>query len=1074
MKKNSTPEFLKGGSEMASAIMNFNWSKTPLGIPGQWPQILKSTVTIMLANRFPMVLCWGGGLIQIYNDAYISMLGNKHPKSLGQGASDCWSETWNTTGPLIQMPFNGGSTTWMENISLEIKRNDFIEETHFNIAYSPVPDDTAVSGIGGVLGIGNETSTQIIGERRIILLRDVALASAKARTSIEACLNAAICFSHHSEDIPFALFYLLTPDKKHVHLVATSGIGKGDLLNADIVNMKASAAGKDPWNLYKTLQQEKLQVVVDLKKQFKSIPKGPWSNAPQSAVVIPLCSNKAHDYVGFLVCGISSRLQYDEQYQHFFNLLSAQICTALSTAAVIEEEQKHAAILAHEILEQVKEKEQIKNNELRLRNFTHELESEVKTRTVELEETRQTLLQNNIELKQKNQELNLTKELLNSEYARSLIEASLDPLITISAAGKITDMNEAMATITGKTRADLIGSEFANYFTDPQKAREIYQEVFEKGFVTNYPLVIIDGKLTDVLFNGSLYKDEKGKVLGAVVVARDITEQKRFEKELTEAKNSAEDATEKAENAKIKAETAVLIAEDAVKSKQRFLSNMSHEIRTPLNAVVGFTNVLLKTKLSEKQNQYLAAIKLSGDTLTVLINDVLDLAKVDAGKMTFEQVPFRMASSVTSLIHLFETEIYEKNLELIVDYDNDIPDTLLGDPLRLQQVILNLVSNSVKFTSIGKITVTVRLLKQNSNNVTIEFSVADTGIGIEENKIDHIFDDFHQAATSTARLYGGTGLGLSIAKQLIKQQGGTIEVTSKLDEGSTFSFTLSFKKTTATFDFENDQSEPNQEIKNIRVLVVEDMPLNQLLMKTLMDDFGFKCDIAGNGEIAIEKLRENDYDVILMDLQMPVMNGFEATEYIRHSMNCNTSIIALTADVTTVDLKKCKAVGMNDYISKPVDEQVLHTKIVNLYKKNIAAVGNSRQDAVDGKIEKCTDLNYLNSRTKSNPKLMMEMISLYLEQTPTLIRSMRQSWQDADWDGLQASVHKMIPSFSIMGISADFENMAKMVKDYAQVRLQSGGIEEMVKRIEQVCVKSCIELEEELKSIKKNAHAKRN
>ena len=216
-----------------------------------------------------------------------------------------------------------------------------------------------------------------------------------------------------------------------------------------------------------------------------------------------------------------------------------------------------------------------------------------------------------------NLELNLTKAQSNAGYARSLIEASLDPLIAISAAGKITDVNEAMANITGKKRADLIGSDFAVYFTNPQKAREVYQEVFAKGFVSNYPLVIIDGKLTDVLFNGSIYKDENGMVLGAVVVARIITEQKRFEKELTEAKNVAEQAREKAETAKIKAETAVQLAEDAVKLKQRFLSNMSHEICTPLNAVVGFTNVMLKTKLSEKQHQYLAAIKMSGDTLTV-------------------------------------------------------------------------------------------------------------------------------------------------------------------------------------------------------------------------------------------------------------------------------------------------------------------------------------------------------------------------------------------------------------------------------------------------------------------------
>src|SRR5436189_2853068 len=232
---------------------------------------------------------------------------------------------------------------------------------------------------------------------------------------------------------------------------------------------------------------------------------------------------------------------------------------------------------------------------------------------------------------------------LASQYSRSLIEANQEPLVTISTEGKITDMNEALANITGLTREKLTGTDFFNYFTEPQKAREVYQEVFAKGFVTDYPLTIMDHKLTDVLFNGSVYKDEDGKVLGAVVVARDITEQKRNEKELTEAIVFAELATGIAEEAKSKAENATQIAEDAVKAKQQFLSNMSHEIRTPMNAIIGFTKVLLKTELSAKQKEYLTAIKMSGDALIVLINDILDLAKVDAGKMTFEQTPFKMA-----------------------------------------------------------------------------------------------------------------------------------------------------------------------------------------------------------------------------------------------------------------------------------------------------------------------------------------------------------------------------------------------------------------------------------------------
>jgi len=657
---------------------------------------------------------------------------------------------------------------------------------------------------------------------------------------------------------------------------------------------------------------------------------------------------------------------------------------------------------------------------------------------------------------------------LASQYSLSLIEASRDPLFTISPDGKITDMNQATVKVTGVSREDLINSNFCDYFTNPAKAKKGYQQVFKKGFVVDYPLTIKDHKFTDVLFNGSVYKNDNGEVLGAVVVARDITEQKRFEAELTEAKVFAELATTIAEEAKIKAECSTRIAEDAVKAKQQFLSNMSHEIRTPMNAIIGFTKVVLKTDLTAKQKEYLNAIKVSGNALIVLINDILDLAKVDAGKMTFEQTPFKLADSLSAMIHLFETKIQEKNLVLIKEYDEKIPKVIIGDPVRLHQIILNLVSNAVKFTTRGTITVSVRMLNEDEEQVTLEFSVTDTGIGIAKTKIATIFNDFQQATSGTSRLYGGTGLGLAIVKQLVEPQGGSIHVKSTIDEGSTFSFTLSFEKTDEEVEDDATLIELDDEIKNIKVLVVEDIALNQLLMKTLLDDFGFDRDIAGNGKIAIEKLAAKSYDIILMDLQMPIMNGFEATAYIRNTLNSKIPIIALTADVTTVDLAKCKAVGMNDYIAKPVDEKLLYSKIIGLVKKT-TIINESKEDGFSQKKSlKCTDLDYLTHRTKSNPTLMMEMISLYLEQTPPLIKTMKQSLQNKDWNSLQAAVHKMIPSFSIMGIHTDFENMAKKVQEYASTQQQTDVIHSMVLQLENICNQACVELKEEFNTIKNN------
>ncbi len=563
------------------------------------------------------------------------------------------------------------------------------------------------------------------------------------------------------------------------------------------------------------------------------------------------------------------------------------------------------------------------------------------------------------------------------------------------------------------------------------------------------------------------FLDEEQKPYQFVAISIDITDQKMAERELMEAKIFAELATGIAEEAQIKAERASHNAEEAMKAKQQFLSNMSHEIRTPLNAIIGFTKIVLKTNLEAKQKEYLTAIKMSGDALIVLINDILDLAKVDAGKMVFEKKPFKLAFSVLTIIRLFETKSQEKNLILKSEIDTNIPEVLVGDASRLHQIMLNLVSNALKFTAKGYISLNIRLLNEDAEKVTIQFSVEDTGIGIASDQLKTIFENFQQASSETSRLYGGTGLGLAIAKQLVESQGGVISLKSKIDEGSTFTFVLTFFKTEAKAEEEIELIPLDNRLSNVNVLVAEDTPLNQLLIKTLLDDFNFECDIAENGKIAIEKLQSKAYDIILMDIQMPEMNGFEATEYIRNTLQSNIPIIALTADVTTADVVKCKEVGMNEYIAKPVDERLLYTLMVGLIPQKI--IEKVMEDEVlmieDDTLVTYLDLSYLTTRTKNNPKLMTEMISIYLKQTPILINAMKQSLLENNWQLLQATVHKMIPSFSIMGIKGEHENVAKRIYDYAGLNQPHESIHDLVAQLEFVCEQACKELELELERI---------
>ncbi len=481
----------------------------------------------------------------------------------------------------------------------------------------------------------------------------------------------------------------------------------------------------------------------------------------------------------------------------------------------------------------------------------------------------------------------------------------------------ISYWNKNWLDYTGQTIEEALGRAWEGIIhpDDVQCIMDVYIPAFEKRqpyFLNGIRIKRHDGEYRWHSVKSNPRYLSNGEFMGYIGVGVDIHESKLLEKDLIEAK---------------------VIAEKAVEFKQQFLSNMSHEIRTPLNSILGFTNVLLKTELGIDQKEFVQAIKTSGKTLNVLINDILDLAKVDAGKMTFEKQPFEIRESITSILHSFNPKIQEKNLEFVNEYDSNIPSMLLGDSVRLNQIILNLMSNAVKFTHKGKIILSVKLLNEDKENATLEFAVTDTGIGIADDKINSIFNVFEQAEHSTSNSYGGTGLGLAIVKQLVETQGGSISLKSKLGEGSTFTFILPFGKTNIKSVEEIEILQPDSEIKKLRVLVAEDVILNQLLIKIILSDFGFEYEIVANGKMAIEKMQTNTYDIILMDLQMPEMNGFEATDYMRKTMKSKIPIIALTADVTTVDVSKCKEFGMDDYISKPINENLLYSKIVALVKE---------------------------------------------------------------------------------------------------------------------------------------------
>jgi len=375
-------------------------------------------------------------------------------------------------------------------------------------------------------------------------------------------------------------------------------------------------------------------------------------------------------------------------------------------------------------------------------------------------------------------------------------------------------------------------------------------------------------------------------------------------------------------------------AEASEKAKQLFLANMSHEIRTPMNGILGFAKLLEEALKDEELLEYIRIIIKSGDDLLVILNDILDFSRMEAGKIAFESIPFNLREVIRSIITMVKVKSEQKNLYVRYKVDKQIPELLLGDSVRLNQILLNLISNAIKFTGDGGITISVAYLEEIENRLILQFAIKDTGIGIPTEKLEKIFESFEQAAADTTRKFGGTGLGLSIVKQLVELQGGEVWVSSEPGTGSDFCFRMPFEKAVADHKAirVNKPEIIVDDIYRPRVLVVEDNPINRMLVIKVLQKWDYETDIAENGQIALDKYQENDYDILLMDLQMPVKDGYETTQTIRalNSARKDVPIIAMTAHAIKGERERCMALGMTDFISKPFDPTELHKKILAL------------------------------------------------------------------------------------------------------------------------------------------------
>jgi hypothetical protein len=497
----------------------------------------------------------------------------------------------------------------------------------------------------------------------------------------------------------------------------------------------------------------------------------------------------------------------------------------------------------------------------------------------------------------------------------ALLESTNSVIFSIDSDYKITGYNNAAKKIFRTFYRIDIREGFDIFkipFDDDNKF--MMKENFSKSFMGKRVTTVhrIDKLFFETTFNPIKTNDNKS-ILGVSIFSQDITQEKNNELGLIEAKKEAE---------------------ELAKAKSQFLSNMSHEIRTPMNAIIGLTNVLLDTDLTNEQSENLNVLKFSADNLLVIINDILDLSKIESGKLSFESIPFNPGRIVEQVAKTFSFQVKGKKVRIVGDVEEKIPENLIGDPYRLTQMLNNLVSNAVKFTEEGTITIAADFVdKIDEDRALIEFKVSDTGIGIPKDKLNSIFDSFTQAYTDTSRKFGGTGLGLAITKQLIEVQGGMISVDSELKKGTTFTFTIPFTiGRGANKELNTAKAMGEEALAGLNIAVAEDNKANQLVIRQVLSRWKINVILLDNGKRAVEYLEKETPDLLFMDLQMPEMNGFDAIEVIRDKnsnvLKHDLPVLALTADVFPETRDRIYSSGMNDFLLKPLDIDKLRDKLL--------------------------------------------------------------------------------------------------------------------------------------------------
>jgi PAS domain S-box-containing protein len=621
------------------------------------------------------------------------------------------------------------------------------------------------------------------------------------------------------------------------------------------------------------------------------------------------------------------------------------------------------------------------------------------------------------------------KLLLNEKRYRDLFNYSQALICTHDLEGKLLSVNPAICSIIGYTSEELIGRNIKEFV--PQDKISQFDEQYLQNVLTTgkaegvFIIICKNGEHIYLLYQNYMV-EETSRTPYIIGFSQDITNRIKAERELIKAKEETERAS---------------------RVKEVFLANISHEIRTPMNGILGIGGLLYKTNLNPKQEEYTKLILESADNLLHIVNDVLDFTKIESGKIELESIPFLLEEKISNTLKTFIFKIEEKGLELV--FDNQVPtDTVLvGDPFRLGQVLNNLISNALKFTESGKITVHAAQIQEVNQLPIFEFIVSDTGIGISPENLANIFEEFVQASSETSRKYGGTGLGLTITKNLIEMQGGTIKAESTLNKGTKFIVRLPYQIGENSMLTNSKEEVAFTQIDKKRILVAEDVTINQIIVKQILEEWGHEVVLVSNGQEAFDAHKKKDFDLILMDIHMPEVDGYEATQMIRHmgdTIKAAVPIVALTANAFKQETDRFAEAGFNDYITKPFTEAGLYDCIKKQLQLNspVDFSKKLKQKIAEENSEKLYDLSALQGIEQDDTAFLKEIVMVFIKNTTIDIRNLLKAIESNNSNEIFQLAHRMKSSIYSLGIKQAYKTV-ESIEFYAKTGEQLDKIPEL-------------------------------